>query len=596
MKKPSGFLRTIKSYSKSEKIISFILVVIILLFGTKLVVDNFSAKVAQGKEGVYTEGFANGIFRINPVYSDLNEADRDVSKLVFRGLTKYNSKAQAIVGDMADITISEDKLTYTFEIHDNIKFHDGEILDADDVIFTFQTIVQNPEFQNPLLWANFEGVEINKVDDMTVEFILTAPNSFFITNTTVGVLPEHILSEVPIYELLNHEFNFNPVGTGPYKIESPLNTTMTGVTQVVLERFDEFYGELPEITKMRFFGYPSKQDLIDNSDSLNAIPKVTEEVIAAMSDNSRFSMSGYSLPQYFAVFINMEHSTLKSNKVREALQLSIYKNAFLDILPNTIKVETPVMSLDQDDYRYTANMDDAKELLYDAGWIKFTPGEEVATEEEEISDVAADEEEEEAPEVTDTEITEEVVEEETGEPEVLMRKNAAGTLLEFKMIARLYPEDSFKYKETETVLNYLQENWQKAGIKLNIELYDVATLQEKISAKDYDLLLFGQGLGYNLDLYGFWHSTQAGEGGLNLSNYKSFAVDTMIEQIRATFDEDEKDALLKKMAGIIQDDIPAIFLYRPVYYYASDNKVQGIELDNMAFASDRFCRLNEWTF
>ena len=89
------------------------------------------------------------------------------------------------------------------------------------------------------------------------------------------------------------------------------------------------------------------------------------------------------LPQYFAVFINMENSTLKSNRVREALQQSIYKDAFLDIMPNTIRVETPVMSLDQDDYRYTANMDDAKELLYDAGWIKFTPGEEVETEEDE---------------------------------------------------------------------------------------------------------------------------------------------------------------------------------------------------------------------
>lgn len=596
MKKPLGFLRIIKSYSKSEKIISILLIVIVLLFGAKVFVDNFSSKVAQGKEGVYTEGFQNGIFRINPVYSDLNEADRDVSKLVFRGLTKYNAEKMAIVGDMADITISESKLTYTFEIHDHIKFHDGEILDADDVIFTFKTIIQNPEFQNPVLWANFEGVEINKIDDMTVEFVLTAPNSFFITNTTVGVLPEHILSEVPIYELLNNEFNVNPIGTGPYKIGTPLNTTMTGVTQVVLERFDGFYGELPEIMKMRFFGYPSKQDLIDNSDSLNAIPKVTEEIIGSINENSRFSMTGYSLPQYFAVFINMEHSTLKSDKVREALQQSIYKDAFLDIMPDTIRVETPVMSLDQDDYRYTANMDDAKELLYDAGWIKFTPGEEIETEEEEISDVAADEEEEEVPEATDTEITDEVVEEETGEPEVIMRKNAAGTLLEFKMIARLYPEDSFKYIETETVFNYLQENWQKAGIKLNIELYDATTLQEKISAKDYDLLLFGQGLGYNLDLYGYWHSTQAGEGGLNLSNYKSFAVDTMIEQIRKTFDEDEKEALLKKMADIIHEDIPAIFLYRPVYYYATDNKVQGIKLDNMAFSADRFCRLNEWTF
>jgi len=595
MKKPSGFLRVIKSYSKAEKIISLFLIAIILLFGAKIIVDGYYLKVAKGKEGVYTEGFQTGIFRVNPVYADLNEADRDVSKLVFRGLTKYNPETQAIVGDMADITVSEDKLTYTFEIKDNIKFHDGEILDADDVIFTFQTLIQNPELQNPILRANFEGVEITKISDMAVEFVLTAPNSFFITNTTVGVLPEHILSEVPIYDLFNHEFNFSPVGTGPYKVMTPLNTNMKGVTQIVLERFDEFYGELPEISQVRFFGYPTKQDLIDNIDTLNAIPKVTEEIIEAVNEDPRFSMYGYSLPQYFAVFINMDNQVLKSEKVREALQQSIYKDAFLDIMPNTIRVETPVMSLDQDDYRYTANLGDARETLYDAGWIKFTPGEEVETEEDEITDVSADEEveEDESPEVTDTEITEEVVEEET---EVIMRKNAAGTLLELRLVARLYPEGSYKYNETQTVINYLQENWQKAGFKINIELYDATTLQEKIAARDYDLLLFGQGLGYNLDLYGYWHSTQAGEGGLNLSNYESFAVDTMIEQIRETFDEEEKESLLDKMAAIIQEDIPAIFLYRPVYYYASDNKVQGINLDDLAFTSDRFCRINEWTF
>lgn len=596
MKKQSNILRIIKSYSKKEKIISLFLIALIAILGGKIVLDNIYAKVAQGKEGVYTEGFQTGIFRVNPVYADLNEADRDVSKLVFRGLTKYNPETKSIVGDMSAIKISEDNLKYTFTLKNNIKFHDGEVLNADDVIFTFKTIIQNPEFQNPILKANFEGVEINKVDDMTVEFILTAPNSFFITNTTVGVLPEHLLNDVPIANLLNDEFNFSPVGTGPYKVSVPLNTNMNGVTQIVLEKFDEFYGELPEVTQIRFFGYPSKQDLIDNRDTLNAIPKVTEEVIDSVTNDPRFSMYGYSLPQYFAVFINMDNQILKSVKVREALQQSIYKDAFLDILPNTIRVETPVMSLNQDDYRYTANMDDAKETLYDAGWIKFTPGEEVETEEEEITDVSAEEVTEETPEVTDTEITEEVVAEETAATEEILRKNAAGTLLELRLVARLYPEGSFKYNETQTVLNYLQENWQKAGIKINIELYDAATLQEKIAARDYDLLLFGQGLGYNLDLYGYWHSTQTGENGLNLSNYKSFAVDTMIEQIRETFDENQKEALLKKLAEAIQNDIPAIFLYRPVYYYASDNKVRGVDLEDMAFPSDRFCRIDEWTF
>lgn len=609
MKKPNVFLRVFKSYSKTEKIVSLILLALILIVGAKTAFDSSLFKGgAISKEGIYTEGFQSGMFRINPVFADLNEPDRDVSQLVFTGLTKYNPETKTIVGDLADVIIDEHKLIYTFKLKDNIKFHDGELLDADDVIFTYQTVIQDPEFNNPILKSNFDGVIIEKVDDKTVTFTLSAPNSFFITNTTVGVLPQHLLVDVPVAELMNNEFNFNPVGTGPYKVSSPLSTSLQGVTQIVLERFDNYYGTLPQIRKMRFFGYPSRKDLLDNSSSLNAIPKVTEEAIAELSADQRFSMYGYSLPQYVAVFINMENPNLRSLKVRQALQKSIYKDAFLDILPNTIPVETPVLSLNQDDYRYEANLDDAKELLYDAGFIKFDLNEantedDATTDAEEIASVEVAEElpVDEAdlittPEVTDTTITEEIVEEATIGHETILRKNAAGEILEFRLIARLYTEGSYKYNETNTILSYLQENWGKAGVKLNIELYDAATLQEKIATRDYDLLLFGQGLGYNLDLYGYWHSTQTGSNGINLSNYKSFAVDTLIEAIRSSFDDDEKNAKLKRLAEIIQEDIPAIFLFRPVYYYAGDNKVQGINLDNLAYPGDRFCKIENWSF
>jgi peptide/nickel transport system substrate-binding protein len=362
---------------------------------------------------------------------------------------------------------------------------------------------------------------------------------------------------------------------------------MTGVTQVLLERYEKFYDGLPEIQKIRFFGYPTRQELVKNKSSLNAIPKVTEEAINTISEDSRFSMYGYSLPQYNAVFINMENPILKSLKVRQALQKAIYKDAFLEQLPNTIRVETPVLNLDQNEWRYTANMGDAKGLFDDAGFKEF---EEDTSEVEEATSVEAEGDEAATEDATEEEQS---IVEEAGESRIL-RKNAGGNILEFKLIARLYPEGSYKFNETNTVLNYLEENWGEAGVKLNIELYDVSTLQEKIQVRDYDLLLFGQGLGYNLDLYGYWHSTQTGENGLNLSNYKSFAVDTLIQGIRNTFDEEEKTEKLEKLAKVIQDDIPAIFLYRPVYYYASDGKVQGIKLDNMAFPADRFCRINEW--
>jgi len=597
-------MRVVKSYSMLEKVLSVFLILILLYVGGQYFLNK--NKKSQVKEGIYTEGFQAGIFRINPVYADLNEPDRDISSLVFRGLTKYDASTQKIIGDIADVTISEDKLKYTFVIKDGITWQDGEAVTADDAVYTFKTVIQDPSFQNPVLKANFDGVQVEKVDEKTVMFTLTAPNSFFITNTTVGLLPEHILKDVPVSDLINDDFNKNPIGNGPYRIEVPLSTTITGVTQVLLERYDGFYGKIPQLQQLRFFGYPGQADLIKNISSLNAISKVTGEVVKAVSEDSRFSMYGYSLPQYTAVFMNIDNADLKNLKVRQALQKAIHKDILLSKLPDTISVETPVLRLNQDEWKYVASMDEAKKLLTDAGYketleepIKtLSPTVEASAETTEGTSAETPEETSaETPEETSAETPDQVSDtapEASQAEEKTIRKNPSGEILKFRLIARLYPEGSYKRNEMDIVLDYLEQQWAKAGVTISIELYDSSTLQEKIRTRDYDLLLFGQGLGYNQDLYGYWYSTQVGEAGLNLSNYKSFAVDTLIEQIRTTFDDEEKNAKLKELAKTIQADTPAIFLYRPVYYYAGDGKVKGLNLQNMAFPSDRFCGIGNW--
>jgi len=115
-----------------------------------------------------------------------------------------------------------------------------------------------------------------------------------------------------------------------------------------------------------------------------------------------------------------------------------------------------------------------------------------------------------------------------------------------------------------------------------------------LSKRDYDMVLTGQSLGYNYDTFSYWHSSQASSTGLNLSNFGSFAADALIEKIRDTFDPAIKKKLLSDLAKVISQDIPAIFLFRPSYVCASDGKVKGIGLKNMAFVSDRFAHIERW--
>jgi peptide/nickel transport system substrate-binding protein len=117
---------------------------------------------------------------------------------------------------------------------------------------------------------------------------------------------------------------------------------------------------------------------------------------------------------------------------------------------------------------------------------------------------------------------------------------------------------------------------------------------EAIKNKDYQMILAGQTMAYNLDTFPYWHSSQAKVGGLNLSNYQSFAADQQIEKIRETFDEEDRTERRVHLAETISADAPALFLYRPKYLFASDGKVKNINLENLSFASDRFGNEADW--
>ncbi len=99
-----------------------------------------------------------------------------------------------------------------------------------------------------------------------------------------------------------------------------------------------------------------------------------------------------------------------------------------------------------------------------------------------------------------------------------------------------------------------------------------------------------------MDTYSYRHSTQATPLGQNFSNYRSFQADALIENVRTIFDPTVREEKLLALANSLRDDVPAVFLYRPVYYYAIDSKVEGVALDSLVFPSDRFFRVGEWRF
>lgn len=551
------FIDVLKSYSYADVLISVFSVMAIIAMFVKMMLFPYGF-FHFGEPNIYTEGIVsrNGIQNINPLFVDYNDADREISALVFSGLMKYDPGKKAVVDDMAALSVNEDKTRYTLTMREGLKWHDGQPITTDDAYFTFHDVVVHPSFQNGILKTNFAGVKIEKVDDRVIKFILDKPNVFFVANLATGILPKHILQGVDPYDLLQNEFNKIPIGSGQYMVTEPVESFPDGRMQVVLTRNPYYYGEPSEIEYMRLITYPTMAELVSEVNVVDGVTKVYGNYVLDFENNDRFELIPYELPQYTAVFMNMESELLKDKNVRLALQKSVDKKALVKLFLDKIEVDTPLMELNQSDWVYQSSIEEAGKALKDAGY-----------------DYGAE----------DTE-------------HVGIRYGKDEKALELNLIARYYEEGSDQYEEMKKVVGFLEQSWESVGFGIKIEFLSLETFNERIMRRDYDLLYVGQNLGYNLDTYSYWHSTQADPMGQNFSNYRSFQADTLIEQIRSTFDENEKNEKLKLLAEQIKNDIPAVFLFRPKYFYATDGKVQGVSMDNVVFSSDRYVGIGLWKF
>lgn len=546
------FWKTIKSFNSKEKLAAIFLLAVFFPSTISIVLRNTGEAGLNNSTKTYTEALVGQITHLNPVYTELSDADSDISSLIFSGLVRYNPLTKTFDEDIATHTLSEDKLVYTFTLKNGIVWQDGEEITADDVYFTYVDVVQNENFKNPILKSNFQGVKIEELNSRTLTFTLNAPNSFFYSELTLGILPKHVLQDTEIADLDKSEFNKSPIGSGPYKVDGSYQVNDDETTSVTLVKNDNYFGTKPSIERIRFIAYPDITQLIDNRSVWHGAARIKASQIADIDSESLTSYS-YELPQYTALFLNTDAKYLGKNKVRLAISKAIDKTEILTMTNYTKQIDTPLLELNQENWANTFNLSESQGALFDAGW-KLNEGE-------------------------------------------TYRKNADEEQLTLRLVRRDFsntnPVQEMTFADTAALIT---DQLKKVGIEVTIETYETDALNEVIKNRNYDLLLSGQSLGYNLDTFSFWHSSQSNENGLNLSNYQNPKADYLIENIRKTFDPTEKDENLATLAKVIADDVPAVFLYTPTYYYLVDKKVTGVNVENILLPKDRFANISNWIF
>lgn len=530
---------------------------IVLLIG----VNNMFLVEVPASGGTLTEGVLNTPAHINPLLATGEigtEADRDLTALIYSGLLRSDGK-NGFIPDLAEsYNISKDELEYTFKLRPNLVWHDGKKITAADVVFTVKT-AQDSRMKSPKR-ANWDGIGVEALDDLTVRFTLKKPYSPFLENATMGILPEHIWGTIDYNRFDTNNYNRQPIGSGPYKFDSMETTTKDGdqiPVSYTLSAFDSFALGKPHISTVNFVFYRSEEGLVQaiRAGSINAVNSISPDSAEKLRADG-YRIEHTPLPRVLAVFFNQNQQAIfASGAVRKALSLSVDKTAIIDKVLGG----------------YGVPLDGA----LPPGTIGYEPSTNKSTHAEDL--VAA---------------------------RALLTKDgwsfASSTNSWTKMVKKVTQTIAFDLATSEAtelkdVSSELQTEWAELGVPVTVHVFATGDLKETIvRPRKFDALFFGQVLGQSGDPYPFWHSSQRLDPGLNIASYANTTVDKILDSAHTESDPAKRAALYATFNKEIAKDTPAIFMYAPEFLYVVPKEIKGFSLGTVTVPSERFLSVKDW--
>lgn len=501
--------------------------------------------------GLYNEGVIGSFTNANPIYAT-GAADEAVAHLVFSGLFKYD-KSNQLVGDLATgYTLANNDTRYIVSLRHHVSWQDGKAFNADDVVFTYDTI-QNIETESSL-YSSWQGIKVTKQDAYTVDFDLPNQLSSFPYSLTNGIIPQHLLKKIPAEQLRSAPFNTSPVGTGPFAwkyVQVSGNTPSTRQQRVSLVPFTHYWSGRPKLDGFNMITFYDDQQLSAafEKKQLNAISGLDNVPPALASDSS---IQAYNTPLTTAVmaFFNNSRVPLNDVNVRKGLASGVDRRQLVTLLGSPVRlVDSPLLKGQLGyDPRVTEpafSLTSANKLLDQAGYTKDSHG----------------------------------------------QRFKGGQPLTFTISA----QNTANYSK---VARFLQSQWDSLGVKVNVSYFSSDDLQASVIGNhDYDVLLYGISIGVDPDVYAYWDSSQASltsQGHLNLSEYKSKAADQALEAGRTRSNPSIRSIKYHGLLTAWTADMPAVALYQPNYLYITRGPVFNYERKADNLSSDRFYSVANW--
>lgn len=269
------------------------------------------------KGGEITVGIAQDLDDSLDPHQTVAAGTREVLFNIFEGLVKPNSDGEMIPAVAEKYTLSEDGTTYTFTLREGVKFHNGQTVTAEDVVYSINRCAAVPEGQEKPLVAAFSAVKsVEALDEKTVAVTIAQRDLEFISYMTAAIIPADYENQ-----------DTAPVGTGPFRFVS-----RTPQQDFVMERFEDYWGAPAWLDKVTYKICENADALVMNLNggSIDLCAHLTSAQASQLNQNFQVLEGTMNLVQ--AIYLNNQAKPFDNQLVRQALCYAIDRQGIMDMV------------------------------------------------------------------------------------------------------------------------------------------------------------------------------------------------------------------------------------------------------------------------
>jgi peptide/nickel transport system substrate-binding protein len=410
-----------------------------------------------------------------------------------------------------------DPLTYVFHLHQGVKFHDGRPLTSRDVKWTFDSLLQG-KIRSTKAAAYRLVDHIDAPDDSTVVFHLKQPFATFLWNISdgaIGIVPDGSGDEI----------SRHPIGSGPFRFVSAEPDK-----EVIIERNDTYWGEKPNLKRVRFAVIPDATtralELRKGSADI-AVTSLSGDTVLALEHETNLEVLQAPGTVLGYLAFNTRDPILKDVRVRQAMAYAIDRTVIIHYLlrdfarPAYSLLPPESWAYNGDVPRYDYNPQKARQLLEQAGY-------------------------------------------------------PAVNGVRFHLTMKTSTEES-----PRLVAAVLQQQLREVGIALDIRTFEFATFLSDVIRGAYQLhTLRWIGGNEDPDIFEYvFHSAKFSPNGGNRTYYANPRVDLLIDQARGELDQTVRKQIYAEIQEVLAEDLPYINLWYIENVMVHSRRVRNVTLN-----------------